>query len=99
LRRYLLDARPGYVTAGKSGSAFLLNERGGRMRGQGVGRRLRGLIERAGVSKRITPHGLRHAIATHLLAGGMPVERVRDFLGHACLETTQGYTHAKTGKP
>jgi len=36
---------------------------------------------------------LRHSIATHLLANGMKLERIKDFLGHSSLESTQLYTH------
>lgn len=80
----------------RSGKAYLLNDRGNRMRGGTLWQRLRELIEDAKVSKLITPHGLRHSIATHLLEEGMSVERVRDFLGHQHLETTQLYTRIKT---
>lgn len=96
LKNYRLRERWQWVSERGSGRAFLLNDRGGRMRGNTIGKRLTDLVERAGVSKRITPHGLRHAIATHLLDGGMPVERVRDFLGHELLETTQLYTRANS---
>ncbi|MFO0450792.1 MAG: tyrosine-type recombinase/integrase, partial [Pseudomonadota bacterium] len=41
-------------------------------------------------------HSLRHSIATHLLESGLSVEYVRDFLGHAYLETTQRYTRVST---
>jgi integrase/recombinase XerD len=79
-----------------SGKAYLLNDRGRRMLGGTISRRLAELVREAKVSKQITPHGLRHAVATHLLERGMELERVRDFLGHAHLETTQLYTRVKT---
>lgn len=79
-----------------SGKAYLLNDRGRRMLGGTISKRLGELIREAKVSKRITPHGLRHAVATHLLERGMDLERVRDFLGHDHLETTQLYTRVKT---
>jgi integrase/recombinase XerD len=41
----------------------------------------------------ITLHGLRHSIATHLLQGGMSLEKIARFLGHSSLESTQIYTH------
>ena len=65
-----------------SGKAYLLNDRGRRMLGGTISKRLAVLVWKAKVSKQITPHGLRHAVATHLLARGMDLERVRDFLGH-----------------
>ena len=45
------------------------------------------------IEKRITPHKLRHSIATHLLEKGVPIEAVSQFLGHTSLESTQIYTH------
>jgi integrase/recombinase XerD len=45
----------------------------------------------AGITKRVYPHLLRHTVAQHLLEGGMPLEQVQKFLGHAKIETTQIY--------
>jgi len=74
--------------------AFILNSHGERMLGQSFWRRLRYLVLKAGIENpgRITLHSLRHSIATHLLAGGLSVEQVRDFLGHTNIESTQIYT-------
>jgi len=44
-------------------------------------------------AKRITPHTLRHSIATHLLQNGMSIENIALFLGHSSLDSTQIYTH------
>lgn len=58
---------------------------------------LKKLIERTGVEsikeKNISIHNLRHSIATHLIEQGIPVEQVREFLGHSQLESTEVYTH------
>lgn len=73
-------------------SALLINKQGDRMSGWSANRLLQQLCERAGINEKVSLHHLRHSIATHLLESGLAVEQVRDFLGHACLETTQHYT-------
>lgn len=77
--------------------AFMLHSRGGRMRKYTYNKILKKIIERTAnpeiTGKQISIHNLRHSIATHLLEQGMPVEQVRQFLGHSQLETTEIYTH------
>ena len=50
----------------------------------------------AGISKRVSPHILRHSVATTLLEHGMPLEQIQQFLGHAQLDTTQIYAASTT---
>ena len=90
-----------YLTDGRDykpkDDAFMLNTRGGRMREFTYNKNLKRLIERTQnktiKEKEISIHNLRHSIATHLIEQGIPVEQVRQFLGHSQLETTQVYTH------
>lgn len=76
-------------------NAFVVNTIGGRMSGDGYNDLLKALLQKAGLSKEISLHYLRHSIATHLLQGGMGMEYVRDFLGHRFLESTQIYARPK----
>ena len=61
------------------------------MSGPGYNDLFKVLVGRAGLPAELTLHHLRHSVATHLLQRGMPLEYVRDFLGHYHLETTQLY--------
>ena len=88
LQTYLVQER----RARAGVSSYLLNTLGRPMSGESMNHLLQTLLHRTMIVKPITLHSLRHSIATHLLASGLSVEHVRDFLGHKHLESTQVYT-------
>ena len=89
---YLNTTRPA-LDKGKSGGRVLLNARGGPLSRVGAWGVIKRLARRAGITRRVTPHTLRHSFATHLLEGGADLRAVQEMLGHADLSTTQIYTH------
>ncbi|MFN3405816.1 MAG: tyrosine-type recombinase/integrase [Cytophagaceae bacterium] len=82
----------------KDKEAFMLNKTGMRMPGASYNKALKEIIRRTEINPETTLHHLRHSIATHLLEGGLSLEYVRDFLGHAFLESTQIYVKVKSLK-
>ncbi|HZE76622.1 MAG TPA: site-specific tyrosine recombinase XerD [Gemmatimonadales bacterium] len=89
---YLHTLRPS-LDRGKSGGRLLLNARGEPLSRVGAWGVVKRCARRAGITKRVTPHTLRHSFATHLLEGGADLRAVQEMLGHADLSTTQIYTH------
>jgi integrase/recombinase XerD len=89
---YLHTKRP-TLDRGKSKGRVLLNARGEPLSRVGAWGVVKRATQRAGITKRVTPHTLRHSFATHLLEGGADLRAVQEMLGHADLSTTQIYTH------
>lgn len=96
LQEYVYDHRSLLVKSNTI-DAFFISLRGLRMNGQSMLIRLKKLLHYTDdltlQAKEVGLHTLRHSIATHLLAAGMPLESISRFLGHSSLESTQIYTH------
>ena len=94
IRNYLHGGRPHLMKEGTGGELFLT------IRGKGISRKMIWVLvkeyaKRAGIEKNLSPHGLRHSFATHLLMGGADVRSVQEMLGHADVGTTQIYTQVE----
>jgi integrase/recombinase XerC len=92
LRAYLDDPERPEPAPGAA-SAVFLNQRGGRLTTRTLGRIVERAVLEAGLTRRATPHTLRHSFASHLLDRGADLRAVQELLGHAHLVTTQVYTH------
>ncbi len=79
----------------KNGStALILNRSGVRLTARSIQRLVKKYQKKANLEdKKVTPHTLRHAFATHLLANAVDIRVIQELLGHASLSTTQLYTH------
>jgi integrase/recombinase XerD len=91
LRIYLISGRPQLVKP-RTGSQLFLNRQGGALSRVALWMIVKAYAQRAGITKNVKPHALRHSFATHLLTGGADLRAIQEMLGHASIATTQIYT-------
>ena len=91
LTLYLKELRPSNSRKGKSQGILFLNHRGGKLTRMSIWNILHENTLRAGITKKVSPHVLRHSFATHLLEGGADLRSVQEMLGHSDITTTQIY--------
>ncbi|WP_051347152.1 site-specific tyrosine recombinase XerD [Thiomicrorhabdus chilensis] len=92
VERYLQSSRPLLVRQ-KWVSTLFVSRLGRPMTRQTLWHRVNNLAFQAGIQGKLSPHGLRHAFATHLINHGADLRTVQLLLGHSDLSTTQIYTH------
>ncbi len=92
LRRYLEESRP-VLLCGKVHDRVFVNQKGEPLTPRGIEYLLDQCSMKAGLSRSIHPHMLRHSFATHLLDNGADLRLVQELLGHSSISTTQIYTH------
>lgn len=93
VRQYLREERPKLVPCRTLPVWLFLSRTGKPLERTGVFRVVKAAALRAGITKNVYPHLLRHSFATHMLEGGANLRAVQILLGHAMLETTTIYTH------
>lgn len=80
----------------KDPKAIFLNKWGTRLTPRSIDRNFAAYLKASGLSERITPHTIRHTIATHWLENGMDLKTIQMLLGHTSLSTTTIYTHVSS---
>lgn len=95
LKRYLTLARPQLVSE-KTGGHLFLTQRGTKISRKTLWYYVKEYVARAGITKKVYPHMLRHSFATHLLENGADLRAIQEMLGHSDISTTQIYTAVDT---
>ncbi len=93
LNLYFDRVRSKLVVRNPDEDTLFLNSRGEKLSRQGIFYLVKLYAQKARIKKKVTPHTLRHTLATHLLENGADLRSVQEMLGHSDISTTQIYTH------
>jgi integrase/recombinase XerD len=93
INTYVNGYRKGLNVSKDSENVLFLNRRGKKLSRVMIFTIIKGLAERVGLGKKISPHTFRHSFATHLINGGADLRAVQEMLGHESILTTEIYTH------
>ena len=93
IEKYLADARPKLARSGDEAGPLFVTEQGAPLTVRYLSAMVTRYVTRAGLGKAGSCHLFRHSCATLMLEGGADIRHVQEQLGHACLQTTQIYTH------
>ncbi len=96
IKSYINESRSKNKINKKHEDFLFLNNRGTQMSRVIVFVIIKDLTEKAGISKKISPHTFRHSFATHLMQNGADLRFIQEMLGHSSITTTEIYTHLKT---
>ena len=98
LREYIINSRPKLAKPSKYNGYVFLNHLGTPISRQSFFLILKEQCNKAGITKEVSPHTLRHSFATHLLEAGTDLRLIQEMLGHEDISTTQIYTHLSNQK-
>lgn len=96
LKRYITRARD-HMATNEAGNILFVNCMGAPMSRQGFWKIVKHYAKRAGITKEITPHMLRHTFAVHLMDKGTDLKSLQEMLGHSDISTTHRYVNRKKG--
>ncbi len=96
LAEHLIDDLEQYLSKKGPEDYLFTNKAGKQLSARNIQKIVKAAARRAGISKKVSPHTLRHSFATHLLDSGTDLRRIQELLGHSSIQTTQIYTKVST---